>query len=254
MKLSLRYDHVLYCISNETSDSREWSHYWARFIRKHAAVQGCSIEVTEMWDAWDLHADMHRRTFDYPDLFSFVDVSQNSHQQGRTQWDNLQWVRQRVADPPRPVNSVKMYGGKHGGGPDEGQHKLWRNILGGAASARYHRPGGGIGLNHITEAHLRAMNMLLTELDIFTLEPAQQRLDSPDEDAAYLAASDNQFVFYFPRGETVRVNLPPGRYHLRWLNVLETKWTTTETVEVESRDACLNPPHTQPLAAIMASR
>jgi len=96
------------------------------------------VQVTEMWDNWDLTHAMHRRTFDHPALYSFVDVSQNNHQQGQTHWDNMQAARRLVADPPRPMNNVKIYGGEHhGGGLMEGAHKLWRSVLGGA-----HTPAG----------------------------------------------------------------------------------------------------------------
>src|SRR5690606_33324300 len=73
MEMTLRFDHVLYCISNETNDSEQWSRHWAGFIRELAA--GRSVEVTEMWDNWDLRDPMHARTFDHPEVYSFVDVS-----------------------------------------------------------------------------------------------------------------------------------------------------------------------------------
>ena len=75
IETSLDYGHVLYCISNETNDTEEWSRHWAEFLRNIAGEQGKGIEVTEMWDDWDLRAERHERTFDHPDLYSFVDVS-----------------------------------------------------------------------------------------------------------------------------------------------------------------------------------
>lgn len=37
----------------------------------------------------------------------------------------MQAARKLVADPARPMNNVKIYGGKvHGGGTVEGTHKL----------------------------------------------------------------------------------------------------------------------------------
>lgn len=228
LEISLAHDHVLYCVSNETNDSEQWSRYWARFIRERAEEAGRKIELTEMWDAWDLRDAMHERTFDHPDLYSFVDVSQNSHQLGQKQWDNLQWVRERVADPPRPVNNVKTYGGNHGGGPEEGQHKLWRNVLGGTAASRYHRPGGGIGLNEVTEAHLRSLNMVLQEIDIFAAEPRNDLLSDRESDEAYLAAEPGRrYALYFPDGGEVKLDLSDAGddLQLRYLDVLKSRWS-----------------------------
>ncbi len=185
-----------------------------------------------MWDPWDLDHEMHERTFDHPDLYSFVDVSQNSHQIGQDQWDNLQWARERVADPPRPVNNVKTYGGSHGGGADEGQHKLWRNILGGAASSRYHRPGGGIGMNEVTLAHLRSLRDIADEMDLIAAEPMNDLLSDRAEDEAYLSAIPGEaYALYFPEGGSVGLDLAGGTYELRWVDVLANEWGDASTVE-----------------------
>ncbi len=257
LEISLQHSHVLYCISNETNDSEQWSRYWAKFIRQQAQQAGKAIELTEMWDAWDLSSDMHRRTFDHPDLYSFVDLSQNSHQIGQKQWDNLQLARRLVADPPRPVNSVKTYGGNHGGGPVEGQHKLWRNILGGTASSRYHRPGGGIGLNEVTEAHLRSLNMALEHLDIFKAEPNNHLLRERQDDEAYVAAvPGQQYVIYFPNGGDVRLDLKDAdaALQVRWLEVLQSRWVGEWEEIAEDDFARLKTPGDGPWVAVLVAK
>jgi hypothetical protein len=254
LEISLRYPHVLYCISNETNDSEAWSRYWAKFLRNHAAQADKAIEVTEMWDAWDLSSPMHGRTFDHPELFSFVDVSQNSHQIGQKQWDNLQLARKLVSDPPRPVNSVKTYGGNHGGGPVEGQHKLWRNILGGTASSRYHRPGGGVGLNDVTEAHLRSLRMVLERVDIFTAEPNHQLLTERQDDEVYMAAvPGKQYALYFPDDGDVKLDVGPtsGTVKVRWLDVLQHRWLDDWEKKGGSERLPLKTPGKGPWAAVV---
>ncbi len=251
--VSAGYGHVLYCISNETNDSEEWSAYWADLLRGEAESRGHGIEVTEMWDPWQLDHPMHERTFDRPDRYSFVDVSQNTHQVGQKQWDNLQWARERVADPPRPVNNVKMYGGVHGGGPEEGQHKLWRNILGGTATARYHRPGGGIGLNEVTQAHLKSMRRLLQAVDMLAAEPNIDLLHNREDDEVYMARiPGEQYALYFPVGGSVELNLEEvdGSFELRWLRVLEAEWEEPSVVDAGQRVA-LAPPDDDPWAAVL---
>jgi hypothetical protein len=129
LSVTFGHGHILYCISNESTASEEWSRHWAKFVRERARQAGVVVHVTEMWDQWNLTHPMHRRTFDHPALYSFVDISQNNHQQGQTHWDNMQAARRLVAHLPRPMNNVKIYGGTHhGGGLMEGAHKLWRSI------------------------------------------------------------------------------------------------------------------------------
>jgi hypothetical protein len=180
LSYSLRHGHVLYCISNETNEDAAWGAYWARYIRDAAQKAGVEVHVTEMWDPWDLSHPMHRRTFDHPELYTFIDISQNNHQTGQAHWDNAQQQRRRIADAPRPINNVKMYGGTaHGGGYEEGLRKLWRNVLGGMASARYHRPGEwtkdgplhGAGLSPEAQAYLRGVRTVMDVLRWPAIEP-----------------------------------------------------------------------------------
>ena len=177
LSISLDYNHVLYCISNESTASEEWSRHWARFVRGKADEAGVNVEVTEMWNAHDLTDPMHRRTFDHPDLYSYVDTSQNNLRDGQTHWNNMQAARQMVADPPRPMNNIKVYGGRLiGSGPTEGVRKFWRNVIGGIAGVRFHRPGPSygdfsLGLNEQAQAHIQNARALMEDMGWLTLEP-----------------------------------------------------------------------------------
>jgi len=78
LSYSLNFDHVLYCIDNETSAEEEWAVFWAEFIRDKAKDKRKEICITEMWDNWDLKTDQHKRTLDHPERYLFCDVSQNN--------------------------------------------------------------------------------------------------------------------------------------------------------------------------------
>ncbi|HEY8503237.1 MAG TPA: hypothetical protein VIL46_01555, partial [Gemmataceae bacterium] len=82
LSISLNYPNVLYCMDNETSGRPEWGAYWANHIRRRAKEKGVEVHTTEMWDPWDLSDPLHRNTFDHPETYSFIDVSQNNHQKG----------------------------------------------------------------------------------------------------------------------------------------------------------------------------
>ena len=59
LSYTLNYDHVLYCMDNETSGEEEWSTYWAHFIRSRAEKRGSKVYLTEMWGNWNLQSKHH---------------------------------------------------------------------------------------------------------------------------------------------------------------------------------------------------
>ncbi|HOW68100.1 MAG TPA: putative collagen-binding domain-containing protein [Candidatus Paceibacterota bacterium] len=232
---TLRRDHVLYCMDNETSAQEAWGAYWAQFIRDRAKQAGKQVCLTEMWDAWDLKADEHKRTFDHPERYDFCDVSQNNQMKGQTHWDNFQWVRQRIAAKPRPLNTTKTYGADGGrfGNNRDGLERWWRHILGGAASARFHRPDSGLGLSGPAKASLRAARKLESRVKLWELEPANRLLSNRADNEAYLAARAGQaYALYFTDGGSVGLDLTeaPGRFTAHWIDIASGEWSKRETI------------------------
>lgn len=229
LSISLSYPNVLYCMDNETSGKPEWGAYWSRYIQAKADEAGVSVQTTEMWDPWDLSAPQHRHTFDHPELYSFVDVSQNNHQKGQTHWDNFQRQRERIAEQPRPLNNVKIYGADTGryGTDRDGIERFWRNLLGGAASARFHRPDSGLGLSATAQAHLQSARMLTDSVEFFDCEPSNELLSDREPNEAYLGAQPGEaYLLYFPDGGAVTLALPeqPNEWVVRWLEIEKAQW------------------------------
>jgi hypothetical protein len=231
LALALQYPNVLYCMDNETNATAEWGAFWARQIREKAARAGVEVHMTEMWDAWDLKDEQHRRTLDHPELYSFADISQNNHNKGQQHWDNLQWVREYVRVRPRPLNHVKIYGADTGryGNDRDAIERFWRSLIGGAASIRFHRPPAGIGLNEKAQACLRSAGLLLSDFDILMAQPdfSSRLLKNRQNNEAYLAfIQGEQYALYFPDGGSVDLDLRriPGNLQLRWLNIMESRW------------------------------
>jgi len=226
---ALKYDHVLYCIDNETSGEEAWSAYWADHILRRAKEAGRVVYVTEMWDDWDLKAVRHRRTFDHPERYAFADVSQNNQKKGQEHWDNFQWAREYVSRAPRPLNTVKTYGadgGRHGDTRD-GIERWWRHLLGGAAAVRFHRPDSGLGLSPLAVASLRAARLIEESVRFWDIEPSLHLLGARAPNEAYLAAAPGRaYVLYFPNGGEVTLDLAqaPGVLTLRWINLSTGEW------------------------------
>jgi len=244
---SLRFGNVLYCMDNETSVTPEWGKYWSEYIKGKAKEAGVSVHTTEMWDPWDLSHPKHNATFDHPETYSFLDISQNNHQKGQTHWDNGQRQRTRIADAVRPMNNVKIYGADGGsfGNDRDGIERFWRNIFGGMASARFHRPPAGLGLSDKAQANIRSMRMITDEMDIFTCAPHNDLLADRESNEAYcIAHPGREYAVYFPDGGEVTLDIDglEGPATCRWLDIMRSEWNEPVGVEGGGRSLKLRCP------------
>jgi hypothetical protein len=243
-------------MDNETSAQEAWGSYWADFIRVRAKSAGKQVRLTEMWDAWDLKADEHKRTFDHPERYDFCDVSQNNQKKGQEHWDNFQWVRARVADRPRPLNTVKTYGADTGrfGNNRDGLERFWRHLIGGAAAARFHRPDSGLGLSQPAVASLRAARKLESLIRLWEVEPANQLLSHREDNEAYLAAQPGRaYALYFPGGGAVGLDLKEatGPFDVHWIDIGSGDWGKREVLAGGTVVAVTAPARGQWVAAIV---
>ncbi|MDT8300559.1 MAG: hypothetical protein RQ760_03680 [Sedimentisphaerales bacterium] len=170
LDITLRYDNILYQISNENGADYEWSDYWAHFIRDIADQNGKLISITDSrryhnpsyyektFQNWEHKENRHPVTAmrnDAP-LYNFLDISQNGGNVGDTHYENLIWYRNQVlAHHPRPINHTKLYSFiwptgmfwgwdknynySPGEREDRAGWRMWRTIFGGAAGVRFHR-------------------------------------------------------------------------------------------------------------------
>jgi len=229
LSYTLPQGHVLYCMDNETSGEEAWGAYWADFIRARADEAGVSVCLTEMWDEWNLSADEHRRTLDHPERYDFADVSQNNHQKGQQHWDNFQGVRAYTSDRPRPLNTVKTYGADGGryGSTRDGLERWWRSIIGGAASARFHRPDSGLGLSDPAKAAIAAARKLESHVKFWDASPSNELLGKREENEAYLTGRPGgPYALYFSDGGAVTVDLAktPGAVTIHWIDMTTGAW------------------------------
>jgi len=260
LDISLDYPNVLYTIDNETwLPTSDWSDFWAEHVRARADEAGRGIEVGEMRGEHDLrdappHAHLH--VIQRPDLYSFIDVSQNNGRKfGDAQWHDLQWVRAELAVAGvRPINNVKIYdfvpSGEPAGRVDFSIQKFWRNILGGAASSRFHRRMGAAlhrpydsNAQPITNesnepglATFRSATMFAEAMDVFRAEPANELLEDRSEHEAYaMAIEGERYAVYFPSGGSVDLTVDYGTYEGRWLDIGASEWSETVRFERSER-------------------
>ncbi len=249
LSYSFRYPHVLYCINNETGEPPEWGEYWVRYVRAKAAAQGIRLEITDMRRSEDLASGDHRLIQDDPDLYSFIEISQNNgtSRRGQNHYDPIVSVRRYIAQRPRPMNNVKIYGGTGGwGGVEEGLQKFWRNVFAGCATARFHRrfPAAGVGLDETAQTHLKSARMLTDAMNVFVCQPRNGLLRDRSQNEAYcFAEPGSQYAVYFPDGGDVKLDVSTtrGPLEIRWLDISRAAWRKPQTV-TSTKTLELKPP------------
>ena len=250
LSYSLRYGHVLYCMTNEIHPqfSPEWGWYWSKYIKEKATAAGTGVETTEMYWEIDLKKPQQQASLDRPDVFSFFEASQNSAKMGQLNWDNLQFVHHYLAKEPRPINHVKIYGADtntwKGSTDRHATECFWRNIFGGSASSRFHRPHYGLGLSGKAQAHIKSMRMLTNEMDIFMCAPHNDLLSDRKPNGAYCLANPGKgYAVYFPDGGEVvlDIGLLKEPATIRWLEISASKWGKRQALK-PAQGVTLRPP------------
>lgn len=229
LSYSLHYGHVLYCMNNETSTPAEWGRYWIKFIQTRASGMGVSVCTTDMFDD-AFEGDKAKHTpliFTDAEHYTFADISQvNSRNFDQTHWDRLQWLLQQINQHPRPSNHTKIYGSGYKtfgtGGPEDGIERFWRNILGGSASVRFHRPDSGNGLNDLAKSSIKAARILESQIKFWEITPHLELLSDRAPNDAYLTAKPGErYALYFTNGGSVGLDLTgaPGTFDITWISV-----------------------------------
>jgi len=258
LAVTFEYNHVLYCIDNETNAHPDWGLYWAKYISNKATEKEIQIEVTEMWDTFDptngaipgaqiqdpeVHFFTGRSnvasTLNHPETYSYIDISNNSVQTGRVHYKTGHWVWDQVQQSGkiRPINTVKIYGSDNtgwagGGTSQDAGERFWRNIFAGLATSRFHRPTVGMGLSETAMAHMKSMRMLTDEFDIFTSKPYNTYLDEEgDEKEVYCLAGEGgkyAVVFFDSIDYKIDISSATEGVQVKWLDIMSSKWLKQE--------------------------
>lgn len=288
---TLPFGHVIYNINNESKSPPSWERHWLEFVQSYAAEQlasgdGQSHEhrgdgVTAVHD-WPVNVTAMRlnpgetvsRMLGNPDLYSHVEISQNNQNAegatGQDHWDNIQTWREELYshDVVRPLSNEKIYGcveSEQGdrqtwaaGTADEAISHFWRNLLGGCASARFHRgeSGWGLGLRELVQRQLESARIVIDETDFVEATPSNSLLRERDtdhhfefareDDEAYCAGnrSAGEYIVYFRSGGRVPFDAADtsGSFTVRWLKIDDSDWVDESSVTAEDDELELEPP------------
>ena len=97
----------------------------------------------------------------------------------------------------------------------------------GCASARFHRPTSGQGLNETALAVIRGMRELSGRMDFFDAAPRNDLLLSREPGEAYCRAiPGREYAVYFPSGGAVEIDLTGFSQDpaVQWLDLLASEW------------------------------
>jgi hypothetical protein len=260
LSYSLAHPHVLYCMNNETGERVEWGDYWASYVRQRAAAAGVAVQITDMRRSENVRNPDHAHIFDRPGLYDFVDISQNNAWAGLGQghYDNILFVRERLALRPRPINNNKNYGAvRHG--EEESVARFCRIVFAGAASVRFHRPHPledpgsheaasdfGLGLSPRAQTIIASMRAIADAFDVFRAAPRNDLLHEREPNEAYcLADPGRQYAVYFPDGGAVKLDVSAagGPLSVRWLDINRTAWRDPQTAAGGGMLALTTPGH-----------
>jgi hypothetical protein len=229
------YPNVLYCMNNEIGEAPEWGEYWAQYVRKKAQGAGKEIFITDMRRNSDFTSEEQLTLLHSDDLYDFFEISQNSANNDQRHYDMLLGIREQVINDPKPLNSVKIYGGEIGQwttSVEEGTRRFWRSVFGGLASVRFHRPGPshqffGLGLSELAQTHIKSLSLFVEEFDVFNSEPSNELLGERSSNEAFcLAEPGAAYAVYFPDGGAVTLDVGDlgEEVTIRWLNILKNEW------------------------------
>jgi hypothetical protein len=185
----------------------------------------------------DLKKPFQRHCLDHPDTFTFFEASQNSAMFDRENRDNLLFAYDYIKGHPRPINHVKIYGATESAWEkdtdDKAVSSFWRNIFGGSASSRFHRPPYGIGLYEKARASLKAMRMITGEMNVFSCSPhIEFNRNAAENRSGVFAGPGTEYAVYLAPGDTVQLDLSADNRDLtcRWLDIAKGEWSREEKV------------------------
>jgi hypothetical protein len=276
LSYGLLYDHVLYCMNNETTSHPQWwGQYWIRFIQEKAAAAGKTVHTTDMFeDAFMLDkAPLTPIVFDDPRHYTFADVSQiNVSNFEEENWNRLRWIIEQVSRHPRPINETKVYGKKGrlpvarapgnehakkywwNGTEDDAVQRFWFGILAGCAGLRFHRPNSGLGLSRKAKASISAARKLETLIKPWEVDPCMELLSDREENSAYLAAKPGEkYTLYYTNGGSVSLDMRdyPSTFGIRWINIETGDWHGEQNIEGGKQVSIKTPSENSMIAAIV---
>ena len=261
LSCTLKFNNVLYCVDNEQRPQHpyQWGHYWAKYVQRRASEQGKTVYVSEMLRDFTTPRDKSlSRTqrmvggkfaslFDYPDIYSFFELSETSTRFSDYDelWLNIEAIREYTAKLPRPMTNIKVYGGGDNSTFRKRAptiHRFCELVCAGRSAVRFHRPvragENGMGLNPAAQACLRAVRRFCDLIKPWRCKPNLDLLQDRERNEAYMLANPGIAYGILMTGShgDGQVRLATrghrGDYTLTWINLESGRPLKAKTLRV----------------------
>lgn len=233
LKIVAGYPNVLLKVSNESRAHLDWSRFWAAYVRERAPEvmigempstnrRDGGGECEDAFSPLTLATDPH---YDYVDVAQGVSGHEfgDPREQALGGGQRMYAYRQAMAEAGarRPLIVSKDYARE----PEGGDVVLWSRFVGGAAAARFHRPGGDHGEDVVAFQHdaVGRLGRFIAEVPFWHMHPAPELISLLPEEAGanVLAEPKGHVVIQLlggRAGESLSLELAPGTWTVRWLD------------------------------------
>jgi hypothetical protein len=261
MAIADDYPNVIINISNESRANLDWSRYWAEYIRKKlpGTYMIGDMPSTNRKDGGGQCQDKFSPlTLSMDPAYDYTDISQgvSGHEfntitgQVIKGAERIHSYRQSMQSEgeEKPLVVSKDYTRDEQGG----RMVLWSRFMGGAASARFHRPSGDHGPEVVDFQHDAVKNLgkFIATIPFWKMSPAPEKIRSLPENATanVLALAKSHIVVQLingSKGEEILLDMEPGDWNYQWIQPENYGKTSASALEVKKGDTIIKIPGNQ---------
>ncbi|MDI6451080.1 hypothetical protein [Anaerobaca lacustris] len=254
LAIASEYPHILISIANESRAHLEWSRFWAEYVRQRVP-SGMMIGEMPSTNRKDGGGECEHdfsplilctdRRYDYVDIAQGVSGHEfrSPREQALGGGGRILEYRRAMAEAgtQRPLIVSKDYTR----GPDGGDMVLWGRFVGGAATARFHRPAGNhpASISQFQHEAVGRLGHFIAQVPFWRMHPEPGLVSElPSGAGANVLAEPNGHCVVQLIGETsgdkLRLALPSGTWAVRWIDpatgrALARSETTADTTGMQ---------------------
>ena len=113
------------------------------------------------------------------------------------------------------------------GSNEDGIERFVRNVIGGCAAVRHHRPPHGNGLGAKSQACIQSVRKMETMVNMWEMTAHMELLSDTEGSEAYLTAKKGEkYVILFPDGgrATLDMSNDEGQFSGQWISIGSGEW------------------------------
>jgi hypothetical protein len=234
LQIASAYPNVIINLTNESRAHEEWSGFWAGYVRERVppgTLIGDMPSTNRRDGRGECDPELSPSALASDAAYGYVDISQavSRHEfpevrdQALGGGRRIHALRHAMAEAGtrRPLVTSKDYSR----GPGEGDVVLWSRFVGGAAGARFHRPGRENAGEVVDFQHqaVRRLGQFIAGLPFWRMHPAPHLVRSlpSGSGANVLAEPEGEVVVQLlggAEGDRIGLDLAPGTWRVRWLD------------------------------------